>query len=75
LVFRLSVLLEVPCRNAPFYQQSTEHVAEWITLPPPRTFYILCTQFLQTYYCSGAGVTLPQRKGRRLRSIYPLLIS
>jgi hypothetical protein len=28
LVFRLSVLLEVPCRNAPFYQQSTEHVAE-----------------------------------------------
>jgi hypothetical protein len=26
-------------------------------------------------YCSGAGVTLPQRKGRRLRSKYPLLIS
>jgi hypothetical protein len=26
---------------------------------------------LQTYYCSGAGVTLPQRKGRRLRSKYP----
>jgi hypothetical protein len=27
---------------------------------------------LQTHYCSGAGVTLPQRKGRRLRCKYPL---
>jgi hypothetical protein len=27
------------------------------------------------YYCSGAGMTLPQRKGRRLRSEYPLLMS
>jgi hypothetical protein len=26
-------------------------------------------------YCSGAGMTLPQRKGRRLRSKYPFLIS
>jgi hypothetical protein len=23
---------------------------------------------IQTHYCSGAGVALPQRKGRRLRS-------
>jgi hypothetical protein len=30
---------------------------------------------LQTCYCSGAGVTLPQRRGRRFRSKYPLLIS
>jgi hypothetical protein len=32
-------------------------------------------QLLQMYYCSGTGVTLPHRKGRRLRSKYPLLIS
>jgi hypothetical protein len=27
------------------------------------------------YYCSGTGMTLTQRKGRRLRSEYPLLMS
>jgi hypothetical protein len=36
----------------------------------PHTLYILPTQFL---YCTG--MTLSYRKGRRLRSKYPLLIS
>jgi hypothetical protein len=71
-VIQHSVLFNVLCRNAPSYQQSTRHAVEWITLPP-HTFYIICTQLLQTYYCSGTGMTLPQRNGRRLRSKYPLL--
>jgi hypothetical protein len=39
------------------------------------TICFSCTQLqlLHTYYCSGTGVTLPQRKGRGLRSKYPLL--
>jgi hypothetical protein len=37
-----SVSSDVPCRNAPFYQQWTQHVAEWITLPhrAPTIFYV-----------------------------------
>jgi hypothetical protein len=31
-------------------------------------------QLLQIYYSSGAGKTLPQRKGRRLRKKYQFYI-
>jgi hypothetical protein len=55
---------------------STGIVRDWILL----RLHLLTLNnkgrwLLQTYYWSGAGVTLPQRKGRRLRSKYPKPIS
>lgn len=58
-------------RTLCFYQQSSQHVMEWTTLPQPQT-YILCTQLL---YYSGDGVTSPQRNGKVFRSKYLLLNS
>jgi hypothetical protein len=56
---------------------STVTVRDWILSRPHfLTLNNKGRQPLQTHDCSGAGMTLPQRKGRRrLRSKYPLLIS
>lgn len=44
-------------------------------LPAPRTINISCSQLLQTFNCSGDGMTLAERKSRWLRIKHQLQIS
>jgi hypothetical protein len=70
-IIRNSVLSDVPCRKAPFYQQSTQHVAEWITLPhrTPSAFCVLSCDRNSRAAAGQALAWLTQRKGGRLRSV------
>lgn len=51
--------------DAASYQRLTQCNNESRSSTTPRPFYMLCAQLLMTFCCSGAGVTLQQRKGRR----------
>jgi hypothetical protein len=73
-IIQHSVLSDVPCWNAPFYQQSTQHVAEWITFShhaPSYFMYSVATGLLLfRRWCD-----LARKNRKELRSKYPLLIS
>jgi hypothetical protein len=68
-VIRHSVLSDVPCRNANSHSDGLNSIETALA------YVGQTTKGGDRYRRTTAQVTLPQRKGRRLRSKYPLLIS